>query len=512
MAYCVKIFLAGFLLLFTTIIKAQNSGRTSPLPDTDSTITQKPDSSVQPIFSGKKLPTDTLPHDQLHNMYGDLLNDDPAFNPKYAYWKPAIRVVAADVFNWSVARYIYKFDWAKVGPADWKNSFKKGPEWDSDGFGINFIGHPHTGSFYFNVARSNGYSYWGSLPFTIEGSLIWEYFGENTRPSYNDLINTPISGMFLGEIFYRLSSNVLDDRTRGGQRVFREILAGIINPTRALNRLTQGKMFRVTSKEVYQKEPLNITLSAGIHKVNDKVNKDNLFGTGSTNAMLNIQLDYGNPFETRHRKPFDLFRLRVELSYGADRNLLDHVDGYGILAGKNIKQGRLLAGLFQHYDYWRNSVFEVATLGFGGGLISRIPVARHSNIYSNIHVAVVPLAGNNTRFGPDTSEFRHYNYGGGLQAKLEETFNLHNWATLGFTAFYYWIHTYNGLPGNSLVGILKPTITIRLFKNLSIGFEHHIYRNDRFLNGISNLHITRTEQKLFLQLYLEDPKRSGKYH
>jgi len=455
---------------------------------------------------------DTLKHDPLHNVYGDLLNDDPEYNPKYPWWVPATKVLTSDVFNWAVDKYVFKYDWPSSGITDWKNNIKNGWEWDSDKFGINFIGHPHSGNYYFNIARSNGYSYWGSLPFAIEGSLLWEYFGENTRPSINDIINTPISGMFLGEIVYRVSSNILDDRTRGRERVFREILAGIINPPRALNRLTQGKMFRVTAKEVYQKEPLNITLFAGVHKVNNKAGKDNLFGTGTTNAILHLQLDYGDPFETRHRKAFDLFRLRIELGYGSDVHVIDNVNGYGILFGKNIKKNRLLAGAFQHFDYWRNNIFEVGALGFGGGLISRIPVAQHSNIYSAAHFAIVPLAGNNTQFGPDTSEFRHYNFGGGLQGKLEETFNLNNWATLGFTGFYYWIHTYNGLPGNSLVGILKPVVTIRLFKNLHIGFEHLIYHNDRFLNGIPTLHLTRTEQKIFLQLYFEDPQRRGKYH
>lgn len=488
-------------LLFPLVMQAQNR---------DTLITSPVADSIMPLETDA-VKTDTTDR-PLYNKYGDLLHDDPVYNPRYAAWKPALRVLSADLFNWALARYYFKFDWAKVGPADWKNNLKKGPEWDVDGFGINFIGHPHTGSFYFNVARSNGYSYWQSLPFAIQGSLTWEYLGENTRPSWNDLINTPVSGMFLGEIFYRISSNVLDDRTRVGQRVFREILAGIVNPTRALNRLTQGKMFRVTNKEVYQKEPLNITLSGGLHMVNDKESDDNKFGTGSSNAMLNIQLDYGDPFETVRRKPFDLFRLRVELSYGTDRHLLDHVNGYGLLAGKNIKPDRLLLGLFQHYDYWQNNIFQVASLGFGGGLIARTPVARHSNLYSALHVGIIPFAGNNTQFGPDTSEVRKYNFGGGLQAKLEETFNLNRWATLGFTGFYYFIHTYNGLPGNSLVGIFKPSITVRLFKNLSIGMEHHIYRNDRFLKRSADLHITRTEQKLFLQVFLEEGKRYGRYH
>ena len=479
-------------LLFFVVTKAQVTDTLLIQPVPDSTLPQPTDSS-------------------LYNKYGDLLNDDPVYNPKYVWWKPAVRVLATDVFNWAVARYVFKFDWAKVTPTDWKNNFKKGPEWDTDGFGINFIGHPHTGSYYYNVARSNGYSYWGSLPFAIQGSLTWEFLGENTRASYNDIINTPISGMFLGEIFYRLSSNVLDDRTRGAERVFRELLAGIINPTRALNRLTQGKMFRITNKEVYQKEPLNITLSAGVHVINNKVGNDNKFGTGASEAMLNVQLDYGDPFEVRKRKPFDVFRLRVELSDYQDKDFLDHVNGYGILAAKNLKQERLLGGIFQHFDYWRNSIFQVASLGFGGGLIARIPVAKHSNIYSTIHIAVVPLAGNNTQYGPDTSEFRHYNFGGGLQAKVEETFNLNQWATIGFTGFYYFIHTYNGLPGNSLVGILRPSLTVKLFKKLYIGLEHHIYYNDRFLST-GNLHLTRTEQKLYLQLFFENKKRYGRYH
>jgi hypothetical protein len=460
-----------------------------------------------PDSSGNHTTQDSLGR-PMFNMYGDLLNDDPAYNPRYPWWQTGIRIITTNVASWAMNRYIFKVDWTSSGINDWKNAFKKGPEWDVDGFGINFIGHPHSGSYYHNIARSNGYSYWQTLPFTIAGSLTWEYFGENTRPSYNDMINTPISGMFLGEIFYRVSSNILDDRSRGRERVLREIIAGIISPTRALNRLTQGKMFRITSKEVYQKEPINITVNAAAHRINNGTD----FGSGGTNANVNFQLDYGNPFEIRHRKPFDIFRLRAEGSIGTSKKLLENINGYGILFGNNYKKGRLLFGAFQHFDYWNNTVFEVAALGFGAGVIARIPVAKHSNIFSTIHLGIVPMAGNNSRYGPDTSSFRHYNYGGGFQAKAEETFNLNKWATIGFTGFYYWIHTYDGLPGNSLVGILKPYITIKIYKSLSIGFEHFIYQNDRFLAGNENLHLTTTEQKLFLQLFLEDRERTGKYH
>lgn len=442
-----------------------------------------------------------------YNMYGDLLNDDPVYNRRYAWWKPALRVAFADAFTWGIDRYILNADFSHIGPSTWKTNLREGWEWDTDRFGVNFIGHPYSGTMYFNIARSNGYSYWQSLPYAVEGSLIWEYFGENTRPSYNDIINTPISGAFLGEVLYRLSSNILDESARGASRVWREIIAGIIDPSRALNRFTQGKMFRHTPYQVYQREPLNVTLYAGIHKVNT----NNKFGTGATNEIFNIQLDYGNPFEVRYRKPFDMFRLRAELSYGVGRKLLDNVTGYGLLFGRNVRKNLLIGG-FQNYDYWDNKIFELGSLGFGFGMIARTPLSRNSNLYSAIHLAVVPLAGNSTRFGPDTSQYRDYNFGGGLEGKVEETFNLNKWFTLGFNFFYYWVHTYEGFPGNSLVGIFKPRITVKLFRNMSVGMEEHIYQNDRFHNGADKLHLTRTEQKFFIQLFLEDDQRHGKYH
>jgi len=445
-----------------------------------------------------------------HNMYGDLLNDDPDYNRKYPVWIPAVRVAATNVFNWALARYFFNYEWARISTETWKDNFKNGWVWDDDRFGINFIGHPHTGNYYFNVARANGYSFWQSFPFAVGGSLMWEYFGENVPPSKNDIINTPLSGAFLGEIFYRVSSNILDDRTRGGNRVFREILSGLINPPRAFNRLTQGKMFRVTNTEVYQKEPLNITLNAGMHKVNS----NNQFATGSTNAIINMQLDYGDPFEIRRRKPFDVFRLRLESRYGDDRKLIDNVIGYGVLFSKNIIKGNhgMLAGIFQHFDYWNNKIFELGSLGFGPGIISRIDLGRNSKLYSGLHFAAVPLAGNTTRFGPDTSEFRDYPFGGGFEGRIEETLNLTKWVSMGFTGYYYWIYNYEGLPGKSRIGILKPRITFKVFKNISFGMEHHVYYDNRFIKDIPDLHLVSTEQKFFLQVFIEDPRRMGRYH
>ena len=444
------------------------------------------------------------------NAYGDLLNDDPKYNRRYPVGLVLARVTSSNVFGWAYTRYIMKEEWAEISLKTWKNNFKYGWEWDNDDFATNFISHPRAGSDYFNVARSNGYSFWASYPFALIGSAEWEWFAENTRPSKNDLINTPISGAFLGEVLYRISSNILDDRRRGRSRVWREAFAGVVNPTRALNRLTQGKMGRVTPFDVYQQEPLNVMLSVGAHRVND----NNKFGTGSTNAIVNLQLDYGNPFEMRRRKPFDLFRLRLEGRYGDDKRILDNVLGYGLLFGKNIVKGKhaLLAGVFQHFDYWNNKIFVLGSLGFGPGIISKIGIGNSSNLYSGLHVAGVPIAGHSTRFGPDTSEFRNYPFGGGWEVRIEERFNMGKWLSVGFNGYYYSIHNYEGSEGKSHVAILKPLMTLRIINNVSIGLEHHVYFDDRFLNKTDELHLKRTEQKIFLQFFFEDKRRYGRYH
>src|SRR5690348_8063005 len=42
----------------------------------------------------------------LDPKYGNLLNDDPAYNPKSPWWKPAGRVLISDVTNWAMDRYL----------------------------------------------------------------------------------------------------------------------------------------------------------------------------------------------------------------------------------------------------------------------------------------------------------------------------------------------------------------------------------------------------------------------
>ena len=440
-----------------------------------------------------------------HDFYGDLVNDDSLYNKKYPLWEVALEVIAIDAGTVAMDRYILKADYARISLSSWKYNIQKGWEWDVDGFGINFFGHPYSGSLTYNAARSSGYGYSASVPFALAGSVMYEYFGENTRPSYNDVINTTIDGALLGEIFYRLSSDILDDTKRGGERVIREIGAGIIDPVRGLNRLFQGKSFRVTPHEVYAKEPVNYTLYAGVHN-----SYDGPSSKAQSLGLLNLQIDYGNPFEPRKRKPFDFFRMRMDLDYGKYK-VLDNIGGYGILYGQNVQVGNTvsLVGGFQHYDYWHNPYFEMATAGFGLGVVTKFPLILNSNLYTSIHFAGVPLAANAIDYGLDTSSFRKYRYGGGFEAKVEATLNLGKFVSLSILAYYYRTHTYIGAPQNNTLTILRPRLAVRLYQQLSVGVENYTYMSTEGKDDVANLNVklTRTEQKIFLLYFFENPKR-----
>lgn len=87
------------------------------------------------------------------------------------------------------------------------------PLWDPDGapasfdgdpWTINIIGHGLFGSELYMRARTCHYGVWGSLAWTVTGSVAWEYVFEasGVQPSAQDLVYTPIAGLLLGEARY----------------------------------------------------------------------------------------------------------------------------------------------------------------------------------------------------------------------------------------------------------------------------------------------------------------------
>jgi hypothetical protein len=427
-----------------------------------------------------------------------LIKDDPEYNKRYPFWYPITLITGTNVLTWGYDRYVLNASFSRVGFNSWKYNLTHGWVWDTDRFGVDFLGHPISGAMFFNAARSSGYSYLQSFPYVVFGSVQWKYFGENDSPTINDLITTSVAGSLAGEILYRLSSNILDDTKRGSERVFREIFAGIVDPVRGVNRLLKGTAFRATTKEIYQKEPVKITLGAGVQKISNGIG----FGAKKTSELLYLSIVYGDPFENRKRKPFDYFESNIILDNGdrAGKSIVDNLSAFGLLFGKNGQSGntKLMTGIFQHYDYFNNSIFELGNLTFSGGILSKMAVGQKSLLYSNLHLGIVPFGGYSVKLGPDTALFRDFNYGGGAGAKLESTFGFRNIVNLNISALYYWMYRYTGTKENNLIGIIRPTLLIRVVRNVQLGFQYFLYTNDKYYQQIHTSNLKSSEQKFML--------------
>jgi len=122
--------------------------------------------------------------------------------------------------------------WLYFG-SNFKKAYTLPPVWDEDPWAINYIGHPIQGAVFFNSLRSQDCSFLASAGFNIFHTLLWEYGSEAImeRPSIQDLVVTPVTGIALGELFHFLTRKM----RRGGFTTGEKILVTLINPAYVIN-------------------------------------------------------------------------------------------------------------------------------------------------------------------------------------------------------------------------------------------------------------------------------------
>ena len=374
--------------------------------------------------------------------------------------------------------------WAKVNPDTWKANLEHGLEWDWNAFSTNWFAHPYHGSLYFNSARSMGLSFWESAPYTFGGSLMWEYFGETHPPSGNDLVNTTLGGIYLGEMFHRISDNLLSKNVTGYSRTWRVILATMMNPMRALNSWVFGRPRNKTPRynNNYGDSPLKMHFAVGGNFLVKNLNLDRQ----RTGPYLEFGMLYGDPFEEEDFfEPMEFFSVYSWMRFvnNDDRSLpFLNVYAYGNLWASNVHASEKAThtfGAFLHYDYLHNEVIENGAIGFSAGLLSNFKTGNKWDLMTAIHFGPAALGGVDSeivgQFTDDPESRREYVLGPGYIAKADFTADHPKWGSFSARGAYYKIFIYSGPEGNERVRFFVLKYGYPIFKQFSLGINYTGY-------------------------------------
>lgn len=438
-------------------------------------------------------------------------------------WLAAAEVFGINVFVHCMDRWVFNYDFAQTTWHTIDHNLTNGFVWDNDDFKTNQFMHPYHGNLYFTSARSNGMNFWQSYPYALGGSLMWEFFGENTPPSINDVFSTSFGGAAIGESLFRMSALVLDDSTMGLERVLREAAGLILSPMRGFNRLIHGDAFRVRHEGAryhdFERIPVHLALSTGARYLADN---GTLF-RGSMGQYLNLRLDYGDSMSDEN-KPYDFFTAEATLNFWnkqplfSDLHLLGRLWNHEILKRDGLEVNW---GLFQHFNFYSstsviendqhspfiaddvaegNAPYRISeTAAVGPGAIMRFDHAGNlSFIEQRIFINGILMGGSQSDYFRIL--WRDYNLGSGYSAKINTILQFGKYARIDFKSELYHLFTWKGYsaeaiklmetytdkkqleyinaqgdPGNALLFIFSPRLKINLSKNLMVDLYPSFY-------------------------------------
>jgi hypothetical protein len=401
------------------------------------------------------------------------------------------RRVAAAYFQAAVINVIYNIGnqvrgehTAKISFKSWWNNMKYGFEWDDNPFVTNQFGHPYQGSNYYTAGRANGMSYWESAALTAFGSATWEYFGENNYASFNDLVNTTLGGIALGEAFHRAAWMIRDTHATGKKRLWQEIAGTAVDPMGGFNRFVSGDASRVSDKPATFR-PASSTAVGSVGALWQGDN-DNAFSE-SPDPFLEMDLVYGKPLEGRGRTPFEAFTVNFRMGGGQG---LSDVRVRGRLFGQPVDHGKLHLALAHSFDYVANRAYKFGRQGFDFVLSKRIGTIEGMSavILGGAGVTAQGAIDRVPAEGPipevPEGEERDYDYGPGTAFGGTATFQ-RNGRTFFDVAYQgFQIYVVDGVRSNHVLQRFRMDLMVPVHRRLALGTAgEYFYRKTYFTSG-----------------------------
>ncbi|QAT87706.1 hypothetical protein EJ065_6177 [Corallococcus coralloides] len=403
---------------------------------------------------------------------------EDASRKRFHPWLAVGEITAINLFVWTWDRVLANKEWARVGPDSWKENLNTGFVWDADGFLTNQFAHPYHGSLYFTAARDNGVPYLATLPFTLFGSAQWELFAENEPPSVNDLLNTSVGGMAMGEALYRLSSLVLDTEARGGERFVRELTAAAMSPVRGFNRVVRGDVTRQEPTPTeWRPRDLSIWGTVGYLKLGD----GQPLPWGEDQFFLQVALRYGDMYQGDLHQPFDAFDARVQFTT-TESSLISHSKLQGLIAKSSLwstEKDELRLGFLQQISHVDTQAYELGGQSLEFGLLHERQFSARSKLRTALLVDGSLITGISSEHSGKAN--RDYDYGPGLGLNLQLAYLRGAWEVLTLEAGTSHIMVLDGSKGSHQVFTGHLQADIPVFEHVGLGTElNWFHRHSRF--------------------------------
>ena len=399
---------------------------------------------LESMGSSPRAPSGTEPASGVRSL--------PPFPTERRFGLAAAEWIGTNVVPWAFNRYVLHGEYANLSVDAIRHNHQTGFAYDRDFFTTNQMAHPIHGGLYFNAARSNGFSFWESAPFTFLGSYMWEMYFENEPAAMNDLVNTTLGGMAHGEIQHRVANMILDNTVSGFDRLLREVGSLVLNPMGGIDRLIKGQMWN-DSQNPLDRFPSRFYLELdGMygHRIGS-----NAGDADKVQGGLSLLIRYGDPFDGDHREPFEYFDLGADLVQPAS-SLVTRFESRGLLRGFRLGDGRPLdqrLGFFLHFEFFNNDPSIYGSQGFSFDHLTRVPLADQTELRTDIALLGIPMAALHTDYSEIAAvDFgRRYDYGsgGGPQATVQIRRRDMDLLSLSYQVF--WLSTLNGVSRNNRV-------------------------------------------------------------
>lgn len=412
-----------------------------------------------------------------------------AVDTKKHYLAAVGGMLLADGVVFLLDKFVLNLDWSKGISFDTiRRNLTSAPSFDVNWSGTNFIGHPYQGALSYLAGRNSRLNVFESFILSAAGSAIWEYFCENTPPSLNDLIYTPVGGFVLGEMLYRLS---LEAEGRG-----HTVLSFFANPMRlytdpVLRRGLRGASGRLRDFSIRAGYGFSFGATwrgAGVQK-----ELFPFYGAFGWRAL------YGDPYDNDSNTPFSQFELQMDLAAGfgsgrgageINKALMYNISLFsdGTIISRNVGQGGAAdttLSMSVEYDFVCRSFAEFSTLAPGFAAKQRIKL-RAGELSWQSRAAVILLGSQDFYFmrrgmyEGETEGYRDYGYTCGaelvekLSYKTARGFTF-DWTVRGYAMYSYSTRTAFDDQGWALFAYSEMSAEAPLSGRCSFGVSQDIF-------------------------------------